>query len=62
MTIYDNALYLGSENNPYVVLIKAVNQDITDCQINNKTKLGENKNKCHNYTDIVIKNNMEEKK
>lgn len=36
---YDNALYLGNENNPYVVLIKAVNEDITDCQINNKTKL-----------------------
>ena len=36
---YENALYLGNENNPYVVLIKAVNQDITDCQINNETKV-----------------------
>ena len=36
---YDNALYLGSENNPYVALIKPVNQDITNCQINNETKV-----------------------
>ena len=36
---YDNALYLGNENNPYVVLIKTINEDITGCQINNKTKI-----------------------
>ena len=39
MTIYDNALYLGSENNLYFALVEAVNQDITGCQINDKTKI-----------------------
>lgn len=39
MTIYDNALYLGSENNLYFSLVEAVNQDITGCQINDKTKI-----------------------
>ncbi len=35
---YDNALYLGNKDNPYVVLIKAKNRDITSCEINEKTK------------------------
>ena len=35
---YDNALYLGNENNPYLVLIKAANQSITSCKISNTTK------------------------
>lgn len=39
MTIYDNDLYLGSENNLYFALVEAVNQDITGCQINDKTKI-----------------------
>ena len=39
MTTYDNALYLGSENNLYFALVEAVNQDITGCQINDKTKI-----------------------
>lgn len=39
MTIYDNALYLGSENNLYFALVEAVNQDIAGCQINDKTKI-----------------------
>lgn len=34
---YDNALYLGNESNPYMVLVKAINTDITDCEIENKT-------------------------
>lgn len=34
---YDNALYLGGENNPYLVLIKAKNHEIESCEINTAT-------------------------
>ncbi len=36
--IYDNAKYLGNSNNPYLVLIKAINKSITSCKINENTK------------------------
>lgn len=36
---YDNALYLGNKDNPYVVLVKEKNRDITSCTINEKTKI-----------------------
>ena len=36
---YDNALYLGNDNNPYVALIKAKSQDITNCTISDKCKV-----------------------
>ena len=35
---YENGLYLGNDNNPYVVLVKAKNFSITSCVINSKTK------------------------
>ena len=35
---YDNALYLGNESNPYLVLVKAKNRNITSCEINASTK------------------------
>ena len=35
---YENGLYLGNDNNPYVVLVKASNKDITTCVINENTK------------------------
>ena len=35
----DGALYLGNQRNPYVVLYKASSTDITECRINNKTKV-----------------------
>lgn len=35
---YDNALYLGDEENPYRFLIKAKSQSITSCQIHENTK------------------------
>ena len=37
--IFDNAEYLGNEANPYLVLFKAINKDITNCEINEKTKV-----------------------
>lgn len=36
---YDNALYLGNEENPYVALICAVDQSITSCEIHPDTKI-----------------------
>ena len=35
---YDNACYLGNDNNPYFVLIKAKSEGITDCNISEKCK------------------------
>ena len=35
---YDNALYLGNAENPYLWLIKAKSEDITSCEINSKCK------------------------
>lgn len=34
---YDNANYLGTKNNPYFILIKAKNKEITTCEINSST-------------------------
>lgn len=41
---YDNALYIGNSNNPYLVLMKAKNGSITSCEINDTTKFLYNKN------------------
>lgn len=35
---YDNAIYIGSEKNPYMALLKGKSYDITSCVINEKTK------------------------
>ena len=35
---YDNACYLGNDNNPYFVLIKAKSKGIIDCNISEKCK------------------------
>ena len=36
---YDNALYLGNENNPYLCLVQAKNKDIESCIINDNCKI-----------------------
>ncbi len=36
---YDNAYYLGNDNNPYVVLMKAKSNSIISCEINASTRL-----------------------
>ena len=38
-TIYENAIYLGNENNPYLVLWKASSNSIDSCNIHKNTKL-----------------------
>ena len=54
--IYDNARYLGNKNNPYFVLVEAIDDKIVSCNINQKTKIiamwafGY----CNNLTTITI--------
>ena len=38
-TEYGNAYYLGSADNPYMVLVKAKNTDITNCVVHEDTKI-----------------------
>lgn len=57
---YDNAYYIGNEINPYTVLIKAKNSDITECKISDKTQIIHSyafKN-CKNLTNIIIPNSV----
>ncbi|MBQ6831783.1 MAG: leucine-rich repeat domain-containing protein [Oscillospiraceae bacterium] len=53
---YDNALYLGNQTNPYVVLVKAASDDITSCHIHSATRVIAYKafRDCANLTDITI--------
>lgn len=57
---YDNGLYLGNSENPYLWLIKAKNADITECTINENTKFIYSKSfhSCSNLTSITIPNNV----
>ncbi len=38
-TQYDNAYYLGNEENPFLCLVKATSREITMCEINHKCKI-----------------------
>ena len=57
---FDNALYLGNENNPYVILIKAKDTSITSCQIHNDTITIEAEafKDCTNLSNITIGNSV----
>ncbi len=54
--IYDNAKYLGNENNPYLVLMETIHKDITNFTIHKDTQLiGPYAiNGCANLTNIVL--------
>lgn len=53
---YDNGLYLGNDNNRYLVLIQAVDQNILNCNINQNTKFiySEAFSGCSLLSEIVI--------
>ena len=53
---YDNALYLGNTNNPYVALITVKDRSITTCSMHFDTKVigGWAFSYCRNLTDIII--------
>ena len=57
---YDNAYYLGNEANPYVVLVKAKNTDITSCKIHSDTKIISDDafNRCYEISSVVIPDNV----
>ena len=54
--VYDNASYLGNEENPYMVLVKATSTNISSCEIHSDTVIVmcyafEN---CEEITEIVV--------
>lgn len=52
---YDNALYLGNENNKYLVLVRAINDQITSCEINPNAKIiCDSAFKNCNYLDSIV--------
>ncbi len=53
---YDNARYLGNENNPYLILMEAKDRDISECEIHPKTKIiGQNAfHACTKIKEIII--------
>ena len=57
---YENALYLGNDENPYYALIKAKSTDITSCTINNNCKIivGEAFQNCTGLTTITVPNSV----
>ena len=58
--VYQNAMYLGSNENPYLVLIKAASTEINSCEINSGTKVigGYAFNACSNLESISVPDNV----
>ncbi len=54
--VHDNANYLGSEENPYMVLVKVVSTNISSCEIHEDTRLvmGYAFRNCEAITEIVV--------
>ena len=57
---YDNAYYLGSDTNKYVVLIKAKTTSIASCNINDSCKIIYNSafKECSGLTSVTISNGV----
>lgn len=56
---YDNAKYLGNENNPYLILMEATDSSITTCIISEQTKFIANSAlNCYNLKSITIPNSV----
>ena len=58
--IYNNGKYLGNKDNPYLVLVSAINENITSCEINSNTKIicAYAFKGCKNLTSIKILENV----
>lgn len=59
--VYDNGYYLSCNGNPYGILVKAINEDITSCQIHESTvNIISNAFKdCKNIKSMIIPNNVQ---
>lgn len=59
-TVHDNTCYLGNDDNPYVVLIKAAHKNISNCLINAKTKVIYSNafSMCTTLKSIIIPDNI----
>ena len=57
---FDNAYYLGDDDNPYLILMKAKNTEIETCQINENTRfIGDNAFKeCSYMTSIILPDSL----
>ena len=57
---YDNAYYLGSNTNPYLILVKAKNTSIVSCDIHPNTRIisYEAFQNCKSLENITIPNNV----
>ena len=57
---HDNAYYLGNEDNPYLVLVKAQSKEIASCEINPNTKVIGNAafNECNSLASVNIPNSV----
>ena len=57
---FDNGLYIGNTENPYLALVEAKNTDITSCIINEQTKfiLSSAFSSCNDLTSIEIPNSV----
>ena len=53
---YDNGLYIGNQDNPYMILFKSKNTDITSCEINKNVKFihSASFSNCRQLTKIFI--------
>jgi hypothetical protein len=58
--VYDNAYYIGNNDNPYVVLMKVKNKGITSCSINDKCNhIYQNAfENCSDLKDLIIPNTI----
>ena len=58
---YDNANYLGNESNPFLLLISAMDTNISDCEINPNTKFIHDYafSNCKNLASIFIPSSVE---
>ena len=56
LTTYDNAIYVGSAKNPYVVLLRRTNTSITQCNIHPDTKVLASSafTSCRQLTEITL--------
>ena len=58
---YDNALYIGNVENPYLLLMRVKSTDITSCEINSNCKLVYQSafEKCSCLTSVTIKSDID---